>query len=290
MKYWFLAARPKTLTAGFIPVVVGSAIAFHEGSFQFLVFLCALFGAITIQIGTNFVNDAADFQKGADTQDRLGPARMAASGHLTPKQLYAGAALFFFFAFLFGAYLISAAGWGILWIGLFSIFFAVIYTAGPFPLAYLGLGDLFVLIFFGLVAVLGTEFAHTQSVSPQAFVLSIAIGLHGVSLIAINNLRDIPTDIKVGKKTLAVRLGDRNSRFYYAATVLLPFLIWLPYGMQIGGLSFLLPYLALPLAFKNILACFKTVDRREFNSLLGKSAGLQLLFGILLSISLVVAA
>lgn len=290
MNYWVAAARPKTLTAGFVPVLVGSAIAFHEGSFQLFVFFATLFGAIAIQIGTNYVNDAADFEKGADTSERLGPPRMANSGHLSPKQLYVGAGFFFLLAFLFGAYLISIAGIGMLWIGLFSIFFAVIYTAGPFPLAYLGLGDLFVLIFFGFVAVLGTEYAHTGAFSTQALILALAIGLHGVSLIAVNNLRDIPTDAKVGKKTLSLRIGDTNSRFYYAATVLLPFLIWFPFGYRLGGISFLLPYLAIPLAIKNILSCFKIEDRRQFNPLLGKSAGVQLLFGIFLSLALVLAA
>jgi 1,4-dihydroxy-2-naphthoate octaprenyltransferase len=287
MRVWILAARPKTLVAGLIPVVLGSAFAFHMGGFQWGVFFCALFWALAIQIGTNFVNDASDFEKGADTADRLGPARMAASGLLTPRALYIGAALTFLLALLFGIYLIAQAGVWMLVIGLSSIFFAVAYTAGPFPLAYLGLGDLFVLLFFGFVAVLGTVFAHTRVIAPNAILLALATGFHGVSLIAVNNLRDIPTDIRVGKKTLAVRLGDRASRFYVGALSFLPYLCWLPVALEIGGWLAWLPLLSIPLAAANTVSCFRISDRRKFNGLLGRCAGLQLAFGILATIALV---
>ncbi|MGZ3685005.1 MAG: 1,4-dihydroxy-2-naphthoate octaprenyltransferase, partial [Bdellovibrionota bacterium] len=232
MRPWILAARPKTLVAGLIPVMLGSAFAFREGGFQWAIFLCALCGALAIQIGTNYVNDASDFEKGADASDRLGPPRMAASGFLTPRALYAGAACWFLAAFLFGAFLIAQAGIWMLVIGLSSIFFAVIYTAGPFPLAYLGLGDIFVLLFFGLVAVLGTVFAHTHSLEKGAVYLALATGFHGMSLIAVNNLRDIPTDIRAGKKTLAVRLGDHASRIYVGVLSFLPYLCWWPVASE----------------------------------------------------------
>ncbi|MGZ3692973.1 MAG: 1,4-dihydroxy-2-naphthoate polyprenyltransferase [Bdellovibrionota bacterium] len=287
MSPWISATRPKTLVAGIIPVALGSALAYQQGGFQWAVFLCALGGALAIQVGTNYVNDASDFERGADSLDRLGPPRMAASGLLTPKALYLGAALAFFVALLFGSYLIYAAGPVLLAIGIFSIFFAVIYTAGPFPLAYLGLGDIFVLIFFGLVAVLGTVFAHLHRLPPEATYLALATGFQGVALIAINNLRDIPTDKKVGKKTLAVRLGDRGSRAYYSILVLLPFLLWLPLQMRLGGTLNFLPLLSLPLAFANIDACLRIQDRRQFNRLLGKTAALQMLFGLLAVITLV---
>ena len=289
MRPWILAARPKTLVAGLIPVVLGSALAYRDGGFQWRIFLCALVGALAIQIGTNYVNDASDFEKGADTIDRLGPARMAASGLLTPRALYAGAAVWFLAAFFFGGYLIAQAGVWMLVIGLSSIFFAVIYTAGPFPLAYLGLGDLFVLIFFGLVAVLGTVFAHTQTLGSRAVFLALATGFHAMSLIAVNNLRDIPTDIRAGKKTLAVRLGDRSSRIYVSMLSFLPYFCWLPVARELGGFLALLPVLSLPLALANVLACFRVVDRRDFNSLLGRCAGLQLAFGLLASLSLVLS-
>lgn len=290
MQYWIAASRPKTLVAGIVPVVLGSAFAFWQGSFQLLVFLCALLGALAIQIGTNYVNDAADFERGADTAERLGPPRMAASGHLTPQSLYIGAAFCFLLAFLAGAYLIAQAGLLMLAIGLVSIFFAVIYTAGPFPLAYLGLGDLFVLLFFGLVAVLGTVYAHAQAIGPSAIYLALATGFHGMALIAVNNLRDIPTDILAGKKTLSVRLGDQASRVYVCAITMLPYFCWWPLGRVLpGGAQAYLPYLSLPFAISNCALCFRIIQRRDFNRLLARCAALQLLFGFLASLALVLS-
>jgi 1,4-dihydroxy-2-naphthoate octaprenyltransferase len=296
MSPWVAAARPKTLVAGLIPVMLGSAYAFNQGSFRFWIFLCALFGALAIQIGTNYVNDASDFEKGADTKDRLGPPRMAASGLLSPRALYRGAGVCFLAALLFGAYLVKEAGPWMLVVGLMSIFFGVIYTAGPFPLAYLGLGDLFVLIFFGLVAVLGTIFAHLGPINgigvftqPSALYLALATGFHGMGLIAVNNLRDIPTDILAGKKTFAVRLGDKTSRFYFAFLEFLPYFCWMPISSQIPGTFAFLPYFSLPLATLNAFVCFRIRERKEFNGLLARSAALQLLFGLLASLSLVLS-
>lgn len=284
---WFAAARPKTLVAGLVPVVLGSAFAYHLGAFHLGVFLCALFGALAIQVGTNYVNDASDFERGADTAERLGPARMAASGLLTPRALYIGAGACFLLALLFGIFLILQAGAWMLVIGLASIFFAVIYTAGPFPLAYLGLGDLFVLIFFGLVAVLGTVFAHVGFVPAAASWIALATGFHGMGLIAVNNLRDIPTDIVAGKKTLAVRLGDRASRYYVAVLEFAPYLCWTPLALGLSGWQAWLPFASLPLAAANTFKVFRIHDRREFNSLLAKCAALQLLFGLLATAALV---
>lgn len=289
MNPWVAAARPKTLVAGLVPVVLGSAYAFHLGSFQLGIFLCALLGALAIQIGTNYVNDASDFEKGADTKDRLGPPRMAASGLLSPKALYIGAGLCFLLAVVFGGYLIQAAGIWMLVIGLASIFFAVIYTAGPFPLAYLGLGDIFVLIFFGLVAVLGTIFAHAGSIERGAVWLALATGFHGTALIAVNNLRDIPTDIRAGKKTLAVRMGDYPSRTYVCILEFLPYFCWAPIAASIPGVFAYLPYFSLPLAAFNSASCLRIKDRRDFNGLLARCAALQLLFGTLASLALVLS-
>jgi 1,4-dihydroxy-2-naphthoate polyprenyltransferase len=287
MSPWIAAARPKTLVAGLIPVFLGSALSFYQGGFQTGVFLSALFGALAIQIGTNYVNDASDFERGADTSDRLGPARMAASGLLSPRSLYIGAGFSFLAAFLAGLYLIHAAGLVMLAIGLASIVFAVLYTAGPFPLAYLGLGDLFVLIFFGLVAVMGTVYAHTRQLNLAAVLLALATGFHGVTLIAINNLRDIPTDILAGKKTLAVRLGEKAARVYVAVLVFLPYFCWLPFSVSLRSRLALFPFVTLPLAISISQAVFRIEDRRRFNTLLGKSAGLQLIFGLLASAALV---
>jgi 1,4-dihydroxy-2-naphthoate octaprenyltransferase len=287
MNPWIAAARPKTLVAGLIPVALGSALAAERGHFHTGVFCAALGGAIAIQIGANYVNDAADFQKGADTEDRLGPPRMAAQGLLSPKALYLGAATAFLLALCFGLYLIAQAGLAILAIGLVSILFAVAYTAGPFPLAYLGLGDLFVLIFFGLVAVLGTYYSHALSLRRDAWYLAFATGFHGVSLIAVNNLRDIPTDEKAGKKTIAVRLGDKGSRIYYSILLMLPYFFWIPFAIRLPLKTAFLPYLSFPMAVKNMQLCFEITDRRRFNGLLGTTAALQLLFGALACMSLV---
>lgn len=284
MRHWVAAARPKTLTAGAIPVFVGSALAASQKHFNFWAFAAALVGALAIQVGTNYVNDAADHLKGADTEERLGPARMAAQGLLTPRALFIGAGIAFLVSFIAGLYLVYIAGWPLLAIGLISILCGIAYTAGPFPLAYWGLGDLFVFIFFGLVAVCGTYYVHTLELNSLSLAIAALVGLQGVTLIAVNNTRDIPTDLKAQKKTLSVRLGDRGARLYTTCTILLPF-VFLPLVVFFYKLSFLvlLPLLALPLAFLNMRALF-VVQGKGFNPLLARSALLQLLFGALLSL------
>ncbi len=287
MSPWILAARPKTLVAGIVPVAIGSALAFRVGKFQPLVFWAALLGALFLQIGSNYVNDGADFEKGADTEERLGPARMAASGLLSPKSLYVGAGICFLFSFLLGMILVAKAGLGILILGLVSILFAAAYTAGPFPLAYLGLGDVFVLVFFGFAAVMGTFFSHTQSLTNDSLLLALAIGFHGMSLIAVNNLRDIPTDEKIGKKTLAVRMGDKGSRYYVSLLQLLPYFAWIPFvsTLSLGWI----PFCSFPFALLNSYQVFQITDRKVFNALLGKVALHQLAFGTLVVLSLVIS-
>jgi 1,4-dihydroxy-2-naphthoate octaprenyltransferase len=283
MSPWLRAARPKTLTAGALPVIVGSAYAAFEGHFKWPALLAALIGALGIQVGTNYVNDAADCLKGADTQDRLGPPRMAALGLLTPKALFVGAAVVFAFAFLAGLYLVHIAGWPLLAIGVVSIICGIAYTAGPFPLAYLGLGDLFVFIFFGLVAVCGTYYVHTLLLSGGVIAIAALLGLQGMSLIAVNNTRDIVTDTKAKKNTLAVRLGDKGSRIYVALTILIPF-IALPlivFNFKLP-LTLMLAWLAFPFAVANARDVFIVQDA-NFNRLLGRVALLQLIFGLLLS-------
>lgn len=289
MKAWLLAARPKTLVAGLVPVFLGSALAYKTGEFSLLVFLCALGGSLCIQIATNFVNDAADFERGADTEERLGPQRMAASGLLTSRALYVGAAAAFAVSFLLGLILIREAGIVMLWIGLVSIFCGVIYTAGPFPLAYLGLGDFFVFIFFGLVAVIGTYFAHAKQVTMASVLLASAAGLHSTALIAINNLRDIPTDIKARKITLAVRMGEPAAKIYYTTLIFLPLFIWLPFAASLQTIWGFLPFAVIPLASRAAIQCFQIQDRREYNKLLARTALVQLLFGVLITVSLVVS-
>lgn len=284
MSPWIQAARPKTLVAGFVPVLLGSMVARLSGKFSWSILFAALFGALAIQIGTNYVNDAADFQKGADREDRLGPPRMAALGLLSARSLYIGAGLFLFLAFVAGIYLTFHAGWPILLVGLFSLLFAVGYTAGPFPLAYLGLGDFFVFLFFGLVAVNGTYFSHVGSLNFLSIFISVLVGFHATALIAINNTRDIPTDTLANKKTLSLRMGDFSSRLYYGALVFAPFILLLV--LAADSILWLIPFLSFPFAVVLFRKVLGIVDRREFNSILGKTAALQIIFSLLLLLSM----
>ena len=285
MKAWILAARPKTLSAGIVPVTVASALAWRWGSFQWGVWVAALGATILLQVGTNYVNDASDFLRGADTKDRLGPPRMAQLGLMSPRALFFGAALCFFGAFLAGLYLISLAGSPILWIGIVSILCAVAYTAGPFPLAYLGLGDVFVLLFFGLVAVGGTLFAHLGILPKQFWMAGLCVGFHGVSLIAVNNIRDIETDAKVNKKTLAVRLGEKKSRLYYSITLFLPYIFCFLTLMETPTAAAPV-FLSLPLAYKNAQRVFAAQNAKDYLALLPETAKLQMVFGFLMTLGI----
>ncbi len=288
MSPWISAARPKTLSAGIIPVLVASALAVHDQKFQLFVFLAALLGSIAIQIATNYINDASDFLRGADTEERLGPPRMAQTGAITPRALFWGAALCFLFATLMGVYLIIAAGFAMLWIGVFSILAAIAYTAGPYPLAYYGLGDLFVLIFFGFVAVCGTYFAHSSQLSEVPLWLSLAVGALGVSLIVVNNARDIPTDTKVQKKTMAVRMGLLPTKIYYVCLLAVPYAVLLALHLKFpAGKIIFAPMVTAPMAIRNSYQMFQAQKPMQYNELLAKSAKLQIFFGLLLSLAIV---
>jgi 1,4-dihydroxy-2-naphthoate polyprenyltransferase len=204
------AARPKTLPAAVVPVWAGCVLAWKlTGNFSLWLAVCTLLSALCIQIATNFFNDAIDSRKGADTPRRLGPVRVTASGQMTPRAVMRWATVFLVLAALFGAVLFAARGWPILAIGIPSLFLAFGYTGGPFPLAYRGLGELFVVIFFGFVAVSGTVFVQTGEWRPEAFLLGGQVGLLSAILISINNLRDREEDAGSGKRTLAVRLGPK---------------------------------------------------------------------------------
>lgn len=287
MNPWIEAARPKTLSAGLVPVVVGSAAALHQGKFQFLVFLACLVGSLALQVATNYINDASDFLRGADTKERQGPKRMAQAGILSPKALFIGAGLMFTLATVAGLYLVLQAGLAILVIGLLSIVCAIAYTAGPYPLAYYGLGDFFVLLFFGIVAVCGTNFAHTQSWNMLSFITSLIVGLHAVAIIIVNNTRDIETDIKVQKKTMAVRLGRSLSKVYYQMILILSYLGVLHLAVDLKSWVMLLPWLTLPLGIKNTLTMRKIQMGSDYNTLLASTAKLQIIFGFLLALALI---
>ena len=212
VEVWLLAARPKTLPAAAAPVVVGTAVAISEQVFSLLPALAALLGALFIQIGTNFANDVFDFKKGADTTERLGPMRVTQVGLLTPRQVMMGMWLTFGLASVAGLYLIWIGGWPIVAIGVLSIISGIAYTGGPFPLGYKGLGDLFVFIFFGLVAVCGTYYVQAGSVTMSALALGVAVGALSVAILTVNNLRDVDNDRRAGKRTLVVRMGATPAR------------------------------------------------------------------------------
>lgn len=287
MRAWISAARPRTLTAAFSPILLASSVAYYNYKLNLFVAIIALFCAICIQIGTNFVNDAVDCLKGADSKDRLGPARMAASGLISPRRLFLGAGVVFAFAFVSGLYLVNIAGWPILVLGIISIICGIAYTAGPLPLAYLGLGDIFVFIFFGLAAVVGTYYLQALSLNQEIWFVASLAGFQGVTLIAINNTRDIPTDIKVNKNTFSVRLGEKYARFYTAATVLIPFaLVLILIFAGILPMQVLLVLLVSPIALK-LANDILRAQGMDFNPLLARAALVQLAFSTCFTLSMV---
>jgi 1,4-dihydroxy-2-naphthoate octaprenyltransferase len=280
-----MAARPPTLPAAVVPVLVGSAAAYRLG-FQPLAFLAALLAAVLIQIGTNFANDYFDFHKGADTAERLGPVRVTQSGLIPPETVRAAMVLVFGLAALVGLYLVFVGGWPILLIGLLSIAAGVLYTGGPYPLAYHGLGDLFVFIFFGLVAVCGTAYLHVGAVPAAAWFAALPVALIVTAIIVVNNLRDIDTDRLANKRTLAVLLGRRATRVEYLLLVAGAYLLLL--GGPLLSLSsawVLLPWLSLPLAVSMIRTVFRE-QGRPLNRALGGTGRLHMLFGLLLTVGL----
>ncbi|MFO0555254.1 MAG: 1,4-dihydroxy-2-naphthoate polyprenyltransferase [Polyangiaceae bacterium] len=218
---WVLAARPATLPVAVAPVAVGAAVAHaaHPESFRVGALLAALFGALLIQIGTNFANDVFDHEKGADDERRIGPPRAVASGLLSPRAVRAGMAAAFALAAAAGVYLTALAGWPIVAIGLASIASGIAYTGGPFPLGYNGLGDLFVFVFFGVVAVTGTAYVTAGYIPPLAWLASVPVGALATAVLVVNNVRDADNDVRAGKRTLVVRLGRAFGVFEYAALV-----------------------------------------------------------------------
>ncbi len=283
---WLVAVRPKTLTVGATPVAVGTAIAWHLGAFRPGAALLALVGALLLQIASNLANDVYDHRKGADTEDRLGPPRAAASGLLTEGQLFGGLAAVLVAALVAGLGLTWLAGWPILAIGLSGMVAAVAYTAGPYPLGYHGLGDIFVFAYFGLAAVAGTTFAQTGTWEPLALAMGGALGCFGAGVLTINNLRDIDTDVLAGKRTLAVRLGRRRTRAYFATLLAAPFAA-VAAAVTAGALPLwsLVVAITIPRAVGIVRAVART-DGAPLNPLLGSTAQLQALFGGLLTVTL----
>jgi 1,4-dihydroxy-2-naphthoate octaprenyltransferase len=282
---WWLAIRPKTLFAAFLPVWLGTALAYRHDHFDFLPAVAALLGAFLIQIGTNLANDYWDARKGADTSERLGPIRVVAAGLLPARVVFSAMVLSFALAATVGLYLVLHAGWSILLLGVGSILLGILYTAGPASLAYLGLGDLATFLFFGLFATAGTYFVQALIWLPEAFLLGVVPGLYSVALIALNNLRDRPQDVLVGKRTLAVRLGDPMTRWEISLCLLLPPTCG-PFFFDLEP-SLLLFAIGVFVALPVLLPLWRGASGRELNPLLGKTAAAGLLFSLLLGLHLI---
>jgi 1,4-dihydroxy-2-naphthoate polyprenyltransferase len=284
LRLWIAAARPRTLPAAVAPVLVGTALAGTEGVFRPLAFVCALIGSVFIQIGTNLSNDYSDARRGADTEDRLGPVRVTAGGLMPPRQVLVGTYVAFGIAVAAGAYLIAIAGWQLLVVGAASILAGVLYTGGPRPYGYEGLGELFVFLFFGVVAVVGSYYVQTEHLRWTAFALSVPVGLLVSAILVVNNVRDIETDRRAGKLTLAVRLGRERARKLFAAMVGLAFVapvaVWLA-----GGLSawLLLTLASLPLAPPLVRTVATRTDGPSLNRALADTGRLVAAFSLLLA-------
>jgi 1,4-dihydroxy-2-naphthoate octaprenyltransferase len=283
---WILAARPATLSAAIVPVAVGTAVAHAAGGVAWGPALAALFGSMCIQIGTNFANDVFDHEKGADTEERLGPPRAAALGLLSGHQLYAGIAVVFGLAFLAGVYLTTIAGWPVVAIGIASLLSGLAYTGGPYPLGYHGLGDVFVMAFFGFVAVCGTVFVQLGHVPELAWWASVPVGALATAILVVNNVRDRDTDVGAGKRTLAVRFGRGGALGEYVALVVLAYAV--PVVLVVTGKAHvwaLLPLATLPVAAVRVRALFAAVGKAH-NPVLVGTAKLLVLFGALFTLGL----
>lgn len=285
---WLHAARPRTLGASLIPVAVGSAAAAADTVVRLDVTLLCSIAALSLQVGTNLVNDALDFVHGIDGLQRTGPLRVTLAGWLSPSQVLGGAGAAFALATACGAALVQIGGAPILWIGLAALVAAVAYSAGPFPLASHGLGEAAAFVFFGLVAVNGTAYLHTGRLSELALWTSVPVAALVAGLMTVNNLRDIETDRASGKRTLVVRMGARATRAGFAGLLALafgwPLVLWLAVD---GRLVFFLPWLALPLAISLARVLFQATTADEFNRALAGAARLHGVYGLLLAVGLV---
>ena len=284
---WLLAARPKTLPAAISPVLVGCAVAWAENGFDLVAALAAFAVALLLQIGANLANDVADFRRGADTDDRLGPLRVTQGRLLPPRQVAIAAVVVLIAAAVPGLYLVWRGGPVLALLGLLAIAAAVTYTAGPKPFGYLGLGEFAVFIFFGPIAVVGTAFAMTHHVTRLALVSSVAIGCLVTAILVVNNLRDIGTDRVSGKRTLAVRIGREATRREYTALIAVAYAM--PLVMSTSGLTELGPLLAWATAPLAILLVrqVRNVDGRALNPVLGGTARLCLWFAVALGAGIV---
>jgi len=286
---WILASRPKTLPAAASPVLVGSAIAFYFNGFQFYPAMAALLAALLLQIGANLSNDLFDYYRGADEGERLGPTRVTQAGLLTPKQVAIGTSVVFLLAAMIGVYLVWVAGWVILVIGLTSIIAALAYTGGPFPFGYHGLGEFFVFIFFGIVAVCGTFFVQTRMMDGLVFWSSFPMGFLITAILIVNNLRDIDTDRKAGKKTMAVRFGSNFSKIEFLSCLIaawiVPLVLWLT---QLLPMWILFAWVSIPFARPIIHQVFQWTGK-PLNKTLAGTGRFTLIYALLFSLGVLLS-
>jgi 1,4-dihydroxy-2-naphthoate octaprenyltransferase len=288
---WASAARLRTLPASVAPVLIGVVLAFADGVGHAPAALAALIGAMLIQIGTNYANDYFDFVKGADTVERIGPRRAVQAGLVSPEAMRRATILVFGLAILVGLYLAWRGGWPILIVGIASILCGVLYTGGPFPLGYRGLGDVFVLLFFGPVAVAGTYWVQALELGWLPILAGLGPGLISTAILAVNNLRDRETDAKAGKRTLAVKLGVRFTRIEYTACVVAACLV--PLGFFVFGIAgpmILLPLLTLVVAWPVNRTVWSEADGVALNGALADTGKLLMLYAVLFSIGWVLSA
>jgi 1,4-dihydroxy-2-naphthoate octaprenyltransferase len=282
VRIWVMAARLRTLPAAVAPVFVGTALAGHDGEFDVFAFLAALLGALFIQVGTNLSNDYSDARRGADTEDRLGPVRVTAGGLVPPRQVLIATYVTFGLAVLCGVYLVVKAGPVLLLIGAASILAGILYTGGPRPYGYAGLGEVFVFLFFGVVAVTGSYYVQVEHLSWEAFVAAVPVGLIASAILVVNNVRDLETDRRASKRTLAVRMGRERTRLLYAAMLVGAYLALIPLALGLSAWV-LLPVLSVPLAVRLTGVVRSRTDGPSLNGALGGTGMLQLVFCVLLS-------
>ena len=284
IKIWILAVRPKTLWATVAPVMIGCATAYASGMFHWFSAIIILFSALMIQVGTNLANDYFDFKKGSDQPDRLGPTRVTQAGLVAPETIKRVTIFVFGLAFLGGVYLVFRAGWPIVVIGSLSILFGVLYTAGPVSLSYTGLADIFVLLFFGPVAVAGTHYVQTLNFSTDVALAGLSTGLFSMAILAVNNLRDVQSDTRANKRTLAVRFGKRFARIEYATCMMLGCLwpFWFLYGDNRHPWTLIATMAVIPALFliKKVFVSEGVV----LNEVLASTGKVLLLYAVLFSV------
>ena len=287
MNNWLLAARLKTLPAAISPVLLGSALSYHNGRFEIITLYMTLIAAILIQVGTNLANDVYDYQKGSDRNDRLGPIRVTQAGLIHPRIVKIAMCIVFGLAVCVGFYLAMIGGWPIVIIGIASIIAGICYTGGPYPLGYNGLGDIFVFLFFGIIAVSGTYYLHIGKVDTICLWMGVTMGSLSNAILVVNNLRDIDTDKLSGKKTLAVRLGKKLTKIQYSILVIIPYFIpiymWWNYENE---MSLLLTLFSFPISIY-LINDIHVLTGKNLNQLLNRTSRFLFLFTLLLSIGLI---